>query len=472
LTGGSFSALNGHLDAGTSTLRFTGMNQSIKNFYGLTLYNVENLTSGSTLTFTQSSLFLNKYTAAPGTTNLLTVNSFTLNELDLQGTEAEPIVFKSRIAGDDTRLIFNGLQNIAWTTFQDINASETYTVDAGDNCTDGGNNRNVNFGGLIYWTGADPVDNNWSTPGNWSTNTVPTTGQAVVFNDSGDPDCYVDMDISLGALNIDSSYTGTVNFQEAIVTMTGNLTLDNFDAGTSTFIFTGENCRFVKSTAAPLYNLENRLADTSLFILSHIIVNKFTADAGTDTIVSYGGSITCADLLLEGTAGSPVTFKASQMNRVTKLNLTVDVQSVAYTVFKGVDASGGEAINAVNNCIDLGYNSNINFGHAVTVAAFADIVIPATSAVSPLFVEGTSSASVTVTTDASSFAEHVDGNYFFANVPLSSAAATSITLNEFENADSRKGDQKNQSCKINLEGVLEPDFHYRSRDIQYAAVYR
>ena len=54
------------------------------------------------------------------------------------------------------------------------------------------------------WTGADPGDNNWSTPGNWDINAVPIAADDVVVN----TDATIDVDLDTAALN-DLTWSGS-----------------------------------------------------------------------------------------------------------------------------------------------------------------------------------------------------------------------------------------------------------------------
>jgi len=54
------------------------------------------------------------------------------------------------------------------------------------------------------WTGADPGDNNWTTPGNWDINQVPIAGDDVVIN----TDAVIDIDVDTAALN-DVTWSGS-----------------------------------------------------------------------------------------------------------------------------------------------------------------------------------------------------------------------------------------------------------------------
>ncbi|MBD3320579.1 MAG: hypothetical protein GF350_05720, partial [Chitinivibrionales bacterium] len=72
----------------------------------------------------------------------------------------------------------------------------------------------------VRWTGA--VDSNWSTAGNWSTNTVPTYGDSVVF-DNGSVNCILTSGDSFDDLVFTSGYTGTFDFNGNMLSIEGRV---------------------------------------------------------------------------------------------------------------------------------------------------------------------------------------------------------------------------------------------------------
>jgi len=75
------------------------------------------------------------------------------------------------------------------------------------------------------WTGADPGDNNWSTPGNWDINAVPIAADDVVVNTNAT----IDIDVDTAALN-DLTWSGSrrpdIN-GPAKLTFNGTMTVDS-----------------------------------------------------------------------------------------------------------------------------------------------------------------------------------------------------------------------------------------------------
>ena len=76
---------------------------------------------------------------------------------------------------------------------------------------------------VFTWDGGG-VDDNWTTPDNWNQDSsYPQTNEdSVIFNATSDDDCTVDTTVTIGILDIQDGYDGTI-------TMGNSLTID--DAG-------------------------------------------------------------------------------------------------------------------------------------------------------------------------------------------------------------------------------------------------
>ena len=62
----------------------------------------------------------------------------------------------------------------------------------------------------IVWDGGG-ADSNWTTPENWSTDTVPTLFDSVLFDGTSIKDCVVNTPVSVINFTILSGYTGVIN---------------------------------------------------------------------------------------------------------------------------------------------------------------------------------------------------------------------------------------------------------------------
>ncbi len=98
-----------------------------------------------------------------------------------------------------------------------------------------------------YWTNGDGSDNNWSTPGNWSTNVVPSlVTDEVVFDAAHSvDDCTIDVDVSVKSVVLQASYTGTVTFAASTFTVADDLEVNagRFNGGNSGDLVVGKNLR-------------------------------------------------------------------------------------------------------------------------------------------------------------------------------------------------------------------------------------
>ncbi|WP_066507538.1 DUF4347 domain-containing protein [Abyssisolibacter fermentans] len=106
--------------------------------------------------------------------------------LELIGTDSEPI---------EGQLKFNGSEDL-----------EAVYVDARDE--DDTVSCNL-YKKPIIWDG-DGDDNNWTTPENWSTDTVPTSYDSITLNDTSTKDINIDNNIEMYKFNVEESYTGEI----------------------------------------------------------------------------------------------------------------------------------------------------------------------------------------------------------------------------------------------------------------------
>jgi hypothetical protein len=61
------------------------------------------------------------------------------------------------------------------------------------------------FGASVTWDGGG-ADENWSTPGNWSGDTVPGTGDSVVVDGTSTNSCTIDGNVEVASLRMLSGY--------------------------------------------------------------------------------------------------------------------------------------------------------------------------------------------------------------------------------------------------------------------------
>jgi hypothetical protein len=91
---------------------------------------------------------------------------------------------------------------------------------------------NLTKAATITWVGAG-ADTNWSTAANWSTNSVPTATDIVVFDGTNTGNSTIDSGFSgtVAGVQINSGYTGTIT-QARSLTISGNFLMATSTGGT------------------------------------------------------------------------------------------------------------------------------------------------------------------------------------------------------------------------------------------------
>src|SRR5439155_13664591 len=96
----------------------------------------------------------------------------TVNGIFTSSGTASPnqVRLKSTSVGNSWSLDNNGTNNVSFVNAQDSDARQGQTITCTNNCTDGGNNKNWDFGGAgvlrTWWGGTDTI---WSNSANWDT---------------------------------------------------------------------------------------------------------------------------------------------------------------------------------------------------------------------------------------------------------------------------------------------------------------
>jgi hypothetical protein len=68
------------------------------------------------------------------------------------------------------------------------------------------------------WDGGG-VGNNWSTPANWSADTLPVAGDTVTFNATSTKNATIDVPVNVAVFQMNAGYTGTIT-QNNTLTLT------------------------------------------------------------------------------------------------------------------------------------------------------------------------------------------------------------------------------------------------------------
>ncbi|MGB9911095.1 MAG: hypothetical protein ACPLKP_00590, partial [Microgenomates group bacterium] len=81
-------------------------------------------------------------------------------------------------------------------------------------------NKTWDGGGTDQTCGGNPGDGNkWSCVYNWSGDTLPTSSDVAIFDNTSSKNCVIDVNITLVGLTINSGYSGTIT-QNAEITLT------------------------------------------------------------------------------------------------------------------------------------------------------------------------------------------------------------------------------------------------------------
>lgn len=65
------------------------------------------------------------------------------------------------------------------------------------------------------WDG-EAGDDNWSSPMNWSDNTVPVAEDTVIFNGTSVKTCVLDVAVDIAEVRIEATYAGLLQLDESL----------------------------------------------------------------------------------------------------------------------------------------------------------------------------------------------------------------------------------------------------------------
>ncbi|MFA5946467.1 MAG: hypothetical protein WC813_00395 [Patescibacteria group bacterium] len=214
--------------------------------------------------------------------------------------------------------------------------------------------------------------NKWSCAANWSADTVPVSGDVVVFDGTSTKDSTIDAGFAgtITSLSINSGYTGTITMARSLtmtstytqadgtfsqgaqtLTIAGNFahTAGTFNANTGTVVLTGATPTLSGSTTFNnLYVATTTTSDVTL-----------TLPASTTTVVSG------ATRLLASTHSDPVVNILTIVSSSSGVQASVDFQG-SLTIFsahvKDVNNINATQVHCYVDCVDDGNNTNIRFG--------------------------------------------------------------------------------------------------------------
>jgi filamentous hemagglutinin family protein len=203
--------------------------------------------------------------------------------------------------------------------------------------TNSGHNYNWNFSNV--WTNGSSTGL-WSTPGNWSSGSVPTSGDIVVFDGTSSDNCSINTAAQAYSISINSGYSGTITANASLQT-SGDFTISsgNFEVNGQTVTIGGN---FTNSDGG--YYKTNSAGSNTIF-MGNLTVgaggNFWAWDAGTITFSGTGsqqvdlGGYTAYDVVMNGSGGVVTLTSAFGVSR------NLDVNSGATLSLSGISPSVG-----------------------------------------------------------------------------------------------------------------------------------
>lgn len=240
-----------------------------------------------------------------------------------------------------------------------------------------------------------------STATNWSDNTAPVDGDTVVFSNTSTADCDWDVTTNLGALTVNSTYTGVIT-QSAALTVS-----DNSLGGTRIFTFNGGTwnsngqdvaARFFDASGSATKTLTMGASTWSIQEQFDVSGTSLTLNANTSEVIirntcnlKMASGLAIKDLTFNDTGGAGGAFTATLQSNFAASG-TVDLNagtatitiSGAFTLYAGGlarssgFASGGTTaieLNGTGTWSDSASNFN---NHPVTINTAGTITLSGT----------------------------------------------------------------------------------------------
>ncbi len=189
----------------------------------------------------------------------------------------------------------------------------------------------VNFPKI--WDGGGS-DNNWSTAANWSGNTVPSTSDDVVFNNTSTKNCVLDASVNVTSTSFSSTFTGNFSFG------TGSYTLDieenadfstggSITAGDGTLEFSGTSQQTFTPKSGQTFpdieqtNTGGTVVSTNSFSAGALSISSGTLDLSAEGLVHSVTTVTVT--------GGGLDFGTSTLEATGNVNLN----NAGFTVTPG-----------------------------------------------------------------------------------------------------------------------------------------
>ena len=230
-------------------------------------------------------------------------------------------------------LAVSGTLNANYASLANSNASTT--AGTCTNCSNAGGN--TNWGTSVVWNGS-VGDGLWSTPGNWGSDAVPTSGDNVAFNATA-AGATLDAAATITSITMTTGYTGAFSFGANTLTINGGdadfRSGGSVSGGTGTLAFTSASAQklYPKSGATMPSILQNGSGGTTIMANALANAGSLTVTSGT---FNLGESFSHTVGSISGSGG--LDFGTSDLNtngNAAMSGLTVTAASSNTLAFTG-----------------------------------------------------------------------------------------------------------------------------------------
>ena len=187
------------------------------------------------------------------------------------------------------------------------------------NCFSSGSNTSWTFS--TVWDGGG-ADNNWTTPANWGSDTIPSTNEDVVFNGTSVKNVTLDVNVTVNSLTMNSAYTGTFNFGASTLSIATTADFRSggaLTASTGTLSFTGSTAQtFIPKSGATFPDIVKSGAGTTTVTTNALSAGTLSILAGG---FNLGTGFTHTFGAISGSSVGTLDFGTSNLNITTNVNL-------------------------------------------------------------------------------------------------------------------------------------------------------
>ncbi len=181
------------------------------------------------------------------------------------------------------------------------------------------------FQAQITWTNGNAT-NLFSDPANWSTATVPTSADDVIFDGTSSANCTIDLDIQINNLTITAAYTGII---DGTTLQNRLIQTNNFSQAGGTFISTDDTYNVTGNMTLTGGTFNSNGGNVTLFINSGATIVISGAFAFNDLTVTHPTPVTGVSQrnLNFGSSSSAISLNLSGTNRLYSYQGSITVTS-------------------------------------------------------------------------------------------------------------------------------------------------